>query len=113
MTFAYWNRDFLDQAKLLNSQTGEYLPVEIEPPVKRITLGTEEVAAERYNLRNGDQEIDISIWYHAISGRWLSLESRVDGRVIRYLPERVHAGLDPRCAAAPRKIVDQPDSRRR
>lgn len=91
MTFAYWNPRFLGQSRLLNAQTGEYLPIEIVAAgSEQIELGGEPVAARRYNLRNRDQEIDISIWYRAESDEWLSLESRVDGRVIRYLP----AGYD-------------------
>ena len=31
MTFAYWNPEFLEQSKLLNPQSGEYLPVDVEP----------------------------------------------------------------------------------
>lgn len=87
MTFAHWNKDFLRQAQLLNAQTGEYFPVEISfKGIEQLPLGSEKVSARRYNLRNKEQGIDISVWYEASSSQWLSLESRVDGRVIRYLP---------------------------
>ena len=88
MSFAYWNRDFLSQGRLLNAQTGEYLPVDVEEAgTERLTLGDASVQALRYRLVNREEEIDISVWYDAASGRWLSLESRVgDARVLRYLP---------------------------
>ena len=30
MSFAYWNPDFLEQPRLLNPQTGEYVAVQVE-----------------------------------------------------------------------------------
>ena len=88
MSFAYWNRDFLSQARLLNAQTGEYLPIDVEKlGTEELRLGDVSTKAQRYRLLNRDAEIDIDIWYDAASGRWLSLESRVGGdRVLRYLP---------------------------
>ena len=87
MSFAYWDKRILSQSRLLNSQTGEYLPIEIETVgTEQLQLGNGRVDADRYNLRNRDEDIDISIWYDVESEEWLSLESRVDGRVIRYLP---------------------------
>ncbi len=82
-TFAYWNRDFLKQPRLLNPQTGELVNVRVE------SLGTEErmmqgrkVAAERYRLRA--EQLDISLWYTP-DGRWIALESDTGkGRTIRY-----------------------------
>ena len=87
MSFAYWNREFLSQGRLLNAQTGEYLPVSVEElGIEALRLGDESVEARRYRLLNRDEDIDISVWYAADSGRWLSLESRVGKRVLRYLP---------------------------
>lgn len=88
MSFAYWNRDFLSQARLLNAQTGEYLPVSVEElGTETLRLGDASMMARRYRLLNREEEIDINVWYDAGSGRWLSLESRVGGdRVLRYLP---------------------------
>ncbi len=90
MTFAYWNRDFLEQSRLLNAQTGDYLPVRIDAEgAETVNLDGERVEARRYRIRNAEEEIDISVWYERDSGKWLSLESRVGGdRVIRYLPAR-------------------------
>lgn len=88
MSFAYWNREFLTQGSLLNAQTGDYLPVDIEElGIESLRLGDESVEARRYRLSNRDEEIDISVWYATDTGRWLSLESRVGGkRVLRYQP---------------------------
>jgi len=88
MTFAYWNRDFLKQEKLLNAQNGDYLPIDIETVAPgELKLPERSVAASIYRLRNADEQIDITLWYARDDGRWLSLESRVEGgRVIRYLP---------------------------
>ena len=96
MTFAYWRRDFLDQASLLNAQNGDYLPVEVEPAKREaLEIDGKEVDAERYRLRGTNGEIDISVWYDPASGRWMSLESRLEGgRVIRYLPLEP-AGVEP------------------
>lgn len=90
MSFAYWNRDYLAQSRLLNSQDGEYLEVDVESGgVERLRFDQREVSAERYRLRNRERDVDITVWYAQQSGEWLGLESRVDGRVIRYLPEGV------------------------
>jgi len=90
MSFAYWNRDYLAQSRLLNSQNGEYLEVDVESGgVERLRFDQREVSAERYRLRNRERDVDITVWYAQQTGEWLCLESRVDGRVIRYLPEGV------------------------
>ncbi len=88
MTFAYWNRDFLQQSYLLNAQTGEYLPVDIGyEGVEQLRIDDRALDAARYNLSNADEELDITVWYDESSGKWLSLESKVGGgRTIRYLP---------------------------
>jgi hypothetical protein len=88
MTFAYWNPEFLKQDKLLNAQNGDYLRMDIEAvgPGK-LKLPDRSIDADIYRLRNADEQIDITLWYARDDGRWLSLESRVEGgRVIRYLP---------------------------
>ena len=88
MSFAYWNPEFLRQDMLLNAQNGEYLAMTVEAGGgETLKLPGREVATDRYRLGNAAEEIDITVWYARDSGRWLSLESRVEGgRVIRYLP---------------------------
>lgn len=87
MSFAYWNPDFLDEDRLLNAQTGDYLPVTVT------ALGGEEIAvdgrshaAQRHRLTARGMQIDL--WYAAGSREWLALESVTpSGKVLRY--ERV------------------------
>jgi hypothetical protein len=83
-TFAYWNPDILDEPQLLNSQTGELLPVEIEPvATETLTVMGEQVPARRYRLEAKNMELDI--WYSQDQSRWLALESTVKGgRKLRY-----------------------------
>jgi hypothetical protein len=84
-SFAYWNSKLLTQRReLLNSQTGEYVPVRIDSLGRdRIRIGEREVPVERYSLKG--KEIDITLAYEAGSGEWVALDSRLDGgRTLRY-----------------------------
>lgn len=87
-TFAYWDRSFLSHTHLLNAQTGEYVQVETEPLENRPTGGGDigEVELEGYRIYSpGDSRLDIKVWYHGRNGRWMALESNVDGgRVLSY-----------------------------
>lgn len=86
MTFAYWDKAFLRQPRLLNAQNGEYLPMEIiAEGVEELQVNGRALSASRHRLVNSAREIDITVWHAVDDGRWLSLESRVGGgRVIRY-----------------------------
>lgn len=99
MTFAYWNPEFLKEAKLLNPQTGEYLEVDIgKLPEQSVNVAGESVLATRYSIKALDADIAIEVWY-ARDDRWIGLESVVKGgRKIRYeltdmspLPQRDYA----------------------
>jgi len=84
-SFAYWNSKLLTQRReLLNSQTGEYVPVRIDSLGRdRIRIGEREAPVERYSLKG--KEIDITLAYEAGSGEWVALDSRLDGgRTLRY-----------------------------
>ena len=86
MTFAYWNPLFLDQDKLLNSQTGIYEDVIITRVGEELLqLDGEGVATVRYfiDLKAGP----ITLWYTANDFSWLALESvAAGGRILRYEP---------------------------
>ena len=86
MTFAYWNPIFLDEEKLLNSQTGIYEDVTITRLGEvSLQLDGEAVAAVKYliDLKVGP----ITLWYSANNFRWLALESvAAGGRILRYEP---------------------------
>jgi len=83
MSFAYWNPAFLDQGQLLNMQSGEFLDVEISPPVAEpLTVRGELQPAYRYRLEAGELQLDL--WY-STNKQWLALESVVrGGRKLRY-----------------------------
>jgi hypothetical protein len=84
-SFAYWDSKLLTQQReLLNSQTGEYLPVRIDSLGRdRIRIGEREVPVERYSLKG--KELDITLAYDASNGEWVALDSRLEGgRTLRY-----------------------------
>jgi hypothetical protein len=84
-TFAYWDKELLLQRRqLLNSQTGEYVKVQVAPlGADRIRVGGRDLPVERYSLKGG--ELDITLAYHAGTGEWVALDSRLDGgRTLRY-----------------------------
>ncbi|HAK53545.1 MAG TPA: hypothetical protein DCM54_16840 [Gammaproteobacteria bacterium] len=82
MTFAYWDPRLLDQSRLLNSQTGEYTPIEIIDE-SRDTINVRGVDREtnRYRLKAGKLEIDL--WY-TTDHEWVGLMSNINGRRLRY-----------------------------
>lgn len=85
-TFAYWDPDFLEADRLLNSQTGEYTDVDvIHLGADTVTIGNTEVAAKSYRLLIEDRRIDL--WYTAAGNEWLALEADTEGdRTLRYEP---------------------------
>lgn len=91
MSFAYWDRQMLQQRRLLNAQTGEIIDVNIKPLGETaLLLGGEEVAADGYRIVAEPQDLDIEVWYRRSDGRWLALESRLEsGRLLRYVPAEV------------------------
>ena len=83
MTFAYWNAEFLDQPRLLNPQTGEYVDVVVEKVGDEILkVRGQPVAATRFKLTAHD--VDLTLWY-SLNHEWLALESVAKGgHIIRY-----------------------------
>jgi len=83
MSFAYWNPEFLDQERLLNSQTGEYQPVSIQTVgEEQLQIRGERVDAIRYSL--DAEKLDMDLWYTP-DRQWLALESETKGgRMLRY-----------------------------
>lgn len=82
-TFAYWNPAILEESTLLNSQTGELLPVSVDVVAEEVLeVRGERLLATRYRLQAKNLELDI--WY-SNDQEWLALESTVkDGRKLRY-----------------------------
>jgi hypothetical protein len=83
-SFAYWNPKILEGGRLLNAQTGEYLPVRV------LAMGEDRIPVKgrieptrRYRLTGKD--IDIDLWY-TLDREWVALESNVDdGHLLRYV----------------------------
>ena len=82
-TFAYWDPDFLNETRLLNSQTGEMIEVESQFIANEtMSYRGKETEARRYRLRGENLQIDL--WY-SDDDNWLALESLTEGgRVVRY-----------------------------
>jgi hypothetical protein len=82
MSFAYWDPRILEATRLLNSQTGELMPVEIRPQgVESVEVLGRPLEAERHRIAGEDLQIDL--WY--ADGRWVALEALAEGgRVLRY-----------------------------
>jgi len=81
-TFAYWNPSILEAQRLLNPQTGEYVPVKV------LLMGRETIdgrPAERYRLiGTSGTPLQIDLWYSP-SRDWLALESLTpEGHRLRY-----------------------------
>jgi hypothetical protein len=73
MTFAYWDRDFLSQSRLLNAQTGEVESVSVRRKGKDdVEAGGRTVAATRYALKT--DKLTIDLWYSDALG-WVGLSS--------------------------------------
>ena len=83
MSFAYWNPGFLEQQRLLNPQTGEYLEVDVE----HLGSDTVEIDGRRIparSVRLTARNMDITLWYSE-DAEWLALESVAKGgRILRY-----------------------------
>lgn len=96
-SFAYWDKQVLLRSqRLLNSQTGEYLPVRIAPlGTDRLRIGQRDIAVKRYALKG--QGIDITLAYTADGGDWVALDSKMDGgRTLRYRRNEAELGLPAR-----------------
>ena len=83
MSFAYWNQDFLQEQRLLNPQTGEYVDVSVEEVAEEmLEVRGELVPAKRFRLTA--YEVDLTLWYSE-DNEWLALESVAKGgHIIRY-----------------------------
>ena len=83
MTFAYWNPEFLEQPRLLNPQTGEYVDVTVEKVgTETLEVKGRPVSANRFRLTA--YEVDLTLWY-STDDEWLALESVAEGdNIIRY-----------------------------
>jgi len=84
-SFSYWDKaQLLQRDRLLNSQTGEYLPVSVRAlGTGTLRIGDHDVAVERYALRG--ENLEITLAYAADDGEWLALDSPLaSGRTLQY-----------------------------
>lgn len=84
MSFAYWNPEFLNQTQLLNSQSGEYVDVQVSTPEStEFKVHGEMRPALSYHLAAGP--LKLQLWY-SMDREWLGLESETkNGRMLRYV----------------------------
>jgi hypothetical protein len=76
MSFAYWNPQILGQRRLLNSQTGELLPVKItRQGDETVEMHGQPLAAQRHRISAPNLQVDL--WY--AGGRWIALEAPAKG----------------------------------
>ncbi len=82
MTFAYWEPAILEEARLLNPQSGEFLAIEVESlPPQELSIRGQQVVADAYRLTA--PKVELTLWY--ADGRWVGLESVAKGgRILRY-----------------------------
>jgi hypothetical protein len=82
-TFSYWDPAILTATQLLNSQTGEYMDIEVIPLGSRdLEFSGQRVISNGYRLQGKDLLIDL--WYSQ-DDRWLALESTTtSGKRLRY-----------------------------
>jgi hypothetical protein len=82
-TFAYWNPTWFQSNRLLNSQTGELQPVEIQ------TVGEETIAVRGPTIPTKHHRIisdkfTIDLWY-TMNDEWVGLQSTTkEGKKLRY-----------------------------
>ena len=81
-SFAYWNPQILKAQRLLNSQTGELLPVTVLPRGEEpVRVGSQTLQAQRYRISGTGLQIDV--WYSGDD--WVALEAAAaGGRKLRY-----------------------------
>jgi hypothetical protein len=82
MSFAYWDPRILGASQLLNSQTGELLPVRVAASgTELVDVSGRRVAAARHRLSAPGLQVDL--WY--ADGHWVALEAPTPGgRLLRY-----------------------------
>lgn len=83
MSFAYWNPTFLEQPRVLNTQDGSYVPIDVsQPEADTLVVDGQSVPARRYKLTARNMEL--LLWY-SLDDRWLGLQSKVrGGKILRY-----------------------------
>jgi len=78
MTFAYWDSSILKQSKLMNSQDGELLDINIKFIADELmTIRQEKIMTKHYQLeasKEGEEKLKIQLWYDQ-EMNWVGLSS--------------------------------------
>jgi hypothetical protein len=83
MSFAYWNPAFLQQKRLINTQNGEVIDVDVSEP-ELVELNVRGVNQPAWRYRVGAGKLKIELWYSK-NNEWLALETEAQGgRRLRY-----------------------------
>ena len=83
-TFAYWDLEWLSGERLLNSQTGELLPVSIRSMGEE-TISVQGIPTRTTRRQIATDEFTVDLWY-AHNGRWVALQSTTtNGDILRYV----------------------------
>lgn len=81
MSFAYWDPRILGASRLLNSQTGELLPVQVtNRGAETVDVAGRSMTATRHRLSAPGLQVDL--WY--ADGRWVALSAPTPGGQLRY-----------------------------
>ena len=82
-TFAYWNRDWVQSPRLLNSQTGAVDEVQIRE-IGEETIEVRGVPTSTEHIRIKSDKLTIDLWYDRQQS-WVGLQSTTeDGGVLTY-----------------------------
>jgi hypothetical protein len=85
MPTSYWNRDIVDRTSLLNTQTGEPMPVAVERLADETLTGADgAIPAARYRFVNRDNGRPFEVWYDRRDNRWVKLTFDARGSRIDY-----------------------------
>jgi hypothetical protein len=83
MSFAYWNPAFLQQKRLINTQNGAVIDVDVSEP-ELVELSVRGVMQPAFRYLLGAGELKIELWYSE-DNEWLALETEAKGgRRLRY-----------------------------
>lgn len=78
----YWNRKLVEASAMLNTETGEVLPIAVEKlGSETIDAGGETITATRYRLKS---KLNLDLWYDE-QGRWVKLAFDARGSQIDYV----------------------------
>ena len=89
MTFAYWNPKILEQSKLLNPQTAEWLDTKVSKVgIETIEVKGKKTETTHYKLDGsleGKNKLKIDLWYDTASNDWVALKSVTpEGYTVNY-----------------------------